>query len=297
MSHEPLPACVPAPALRQRLGDPQLVLFDCRFSLTDTDAGARAYADAHLPGAHYAHLDQHLSGAVADSTGRHPLPEPQALVHWLAACGVGSETDVVVYDDLGGALAVRLWWLLRWLGHSRVALLDGGLQAWQAEGGALTAEAPRPSPTTFSGEPDNTHWITTDALAAALAAGTVQVIDARAPERFRGEQEPIDPVAGHIPGAINLPFTGNLDADGRFLPPEVLRERFAAALGDTPPARVAHSCGSGVNACHNLFAMELAGLAGSRLYAGSWSEWIRDPARPTSRSSTADPRISPPPQP
>lgn len=283
MNSTPQPMLIPAEVLRQRLGDPRLVLFDCRFSLADPEAGARAYAAGHLPGALYAHLDAQLSGPITPTSGRHPLPDAAGLAHWLGRCGVGDESQVVVYDDLGGAFAVRLWWLLRWLGHRRVALLDGGLQAWQAAGGALTTEVPAPTPTAFTGQPDDNRWMTTDALAAALPNGRVQVIDARAPERFRGEQEPIDPVAGHIPGAINLPFTGNLDADGRFLPPEALRERFTAELGDTPPARVAHSCGSGVNACHNLFAMELAGLAGSRLYAGSWSEWIRDPARPVAR--------------
>jgi thiosulfate/3-mercaptopyruvate sulfurtransferase len=189
----------------------------------------------------------------------------------------------VVYDDLGGAFAVRLWWLLRWIGHDIAAVLDGGLQAWTAAGGALSADMPDSIPAALTAEPDDALWIGSDDLAAAVAAGgdppRVQVIDARAPERFRGEQEPIDPVAGHIPGAVNLPLTGNLDASGRFLPPEQLRRRFTDAVGGRP-RQIAHSCGSGVNACHNLLAMDLAGLHGSRLYAGSWSEWIRDPARP-----------------
>jgi thiosulfate/3-mercaptopyruvate sulfurtransferase len=266
--------------LRARVGDPKLRLFDCRFSLADTEAGRRAYAEGHLPGAVYAHLDEHLSDPIGPATGRHPLPDKVRLAAWLAANGVANDTDVVVYDDQGGGFAVRLWWLLRWLGHRRAALLDGGLAAWQTTGGELTTVPPEPAPARLTATADDTLWISTEALVAALPDGGVQVIDARAPERFRGEQEPIDPVAGHIPGAINLPFTGNLDADGCFLPADALRERFTAALGGTPPARVAHSCGSGVNACHNLFAMELAGLGGSRLYAGSWSEWIRDPTRP-----------------
>jgi thiosulfate/3-mercaptopyruvate sulfurtransferase len=259
------------------------VLFDCRFSLADPEAGRRAYAAGHLPGAIYAHLDAHLSGPITATSGRHPLPDPARLAGWLGDCGVAADTAVVVYDDLGGAFALRLWWLLRWLGHRRAALLDGGIQAWQAAGGAVTTDVPTPAPAHFAGVPDDALWISTDALAASLTAAAgdqTRVIDARAPERFRGEVEPIDPVAGHIPGAINLPFGGNLDSAGRFLPPAALRTRFTDALGDIAPGRVAHSCGSGVNACHNLFAMELAGLAGSRLYAGSWSEWIRDPARP-----------------
>jgi thiosulfate/3-mercaptopyruvate sulfurtransferase len=286
MSRKPLPLLMPAPTLRERMRDPHLAIFDCRFSLADTSAGRRAHAAGHLPGAVYAHLDEQLSGPITPATGRHPLPEPARLAGWLQAQGVGDETDVVVYDDQGGAFAVRLWWLLRWLGHERVAVLDGGIGAWRAAGGVLTTTAPEPTAAaTLNARPDDSRWLTTDALAAALPTGAVQVIDARAPERFRGEQEPIDPVAGHIPGAINLPFAGNLDANGCFLPAAELRRRFEEALGDDcrgvgGPERVAHSCGSGVNACHNLLAMELAGLTGSRLYAGSWSEWIRDPHRP-----------------
>ena len=266
---------VDADTLLARIDAPNLRLFDCRFSLSEPELGRRAYASGHLPHAVYAHLDDHLSGSITPASGRHPLPDPTRLADWLGRCGVDSETDVVAYDDMGGAFAVRLWWLLRWLGHHRAALLDGGLAAWQAAGGALSTEAPQPVPARLTARPDDGLWITTDALAAALPAGTVLVIDARAPERYRGEVEPIDPVAGHIPGAINLPFSGNLGSDGCFLPPVELRRRFETALGGTPAARVAHSCGSGVNACHNLLAMELAGLTGSRLYAGSWSEWIR----------------------
>jgi thiosulfate/3-mercaptopyruvate sulfurtransferase len=282
MSLPPLPSLLSAESLLHRSADPAPVLFDCRFSLADPAAGHRAYAAGHLPGAIYAHLDLHLSGPITANSGRHPLPDPKRLTAWLGACGVDAETHVVLYDDQGGAFAARLWWLLRWLGHRRVAVLDGGLQAWQQTGGELTQQEPVPSPTRFTGRPDDALWIATADLAASLVAPApgVQVVDARAPERFRGEQEPIDPVAGHIPGAINLPFAGNLDVDGRFLTPATLRKRFSDALGDTPPSQVAHSCGSGVNACHNLFAMELAGLTGSRLYAGSWSEWIRAPERP-----------------
>jgi thiosulfate/3-mercaptopyruvate sulfurtransferase len=281
MTATPLPLLLGADALLAR-ADARPVLFDCRFALADTEAGRRAYAAGHLPGAIYAHLDLHLSGPITATSGRHPLPDPARLAGWLGDCGLTADTEVVVYDDMSGAFALRLWWLLRWLGHRRAALLDGGMQAWQAAGGALTTDVPAPAPAHFTPAADDALWISTDELAASLTAATAaqaQVIDARAPERFRGDVEPIDPVAGHIPGAINLPFGGNLDGAGRFLPPAALHRRFTEALGDTAPARVAHSCGSGVNACHNLFAMELAGLGGSRLYAGSWSEWIRDPSR------------------
>jgi len=271
---------IDARTLLSGLQDPDLRLFDCRFSLADPGEGRRAYRDGHLPGAVYAHLDEHLSSPIGPRTGRHPLPDPSRLAAWLGECGVTSQTQVVVYDDVGGAFAVRLWWLLSWIGHERVALLDGGLQAWIAGGGELIRDKPRYAGGELIPRSDDTRWITTDALVAELAAGQATVVDARATERFRGEQEPIDAVAGHIPGAINLPLTGNLDADGRFLGPAALRERFIGAIGDGSPERIVHSCGSGVNACHNLLAMEIAGLHGSRLYAGSWSEWIRSPDRP-----------------
>lgn len=270
---------VAARTLLAQSPDPDLRLFDCRFSLADPGQGRRAYLEGHLPGAFYAHLDEHLSSPIGPLTGRHPLPDPARLGAWLGGCGVTPRTLVAVYDDVGGAFAARLWWLLRWIGHARVALLDGGLQAWIAAGGDLVREAPRTVPAALIPRPDDTRWIGTEALVAELAAGRATVVDARAPERFRGEQEPIDPVAGHIPGAINLPLAGNLGADGRFLDPAALRARFVRAIGAAPPARIVHSCGSGVNACHNLLAMEVAGLQGARLYAGSWSEWIRSPER------------------
>ncbi|MFY9976517.1 MAG: sulfurtransferase [Chromatiaceae bacterium] len=271
---------IDARTLIARSADRDLRLFDCRFSLADPSQGRRAYLSGHLPGALYAHLDEHLSSPIGPRTGRHPLPDPSRLAAWLGGCGVTPRTQAVVYDDAGGAFAVRLWWLLRWIGHDRVALLDGGLQGWIAAGGELVRDEPRPTPGVLIPRPDDRRWIGTDALVAELAAGRATVVDARAPERFRGEQEPIDPVAGHIPGAVNLPLTGNLGADGRFLDPAALRARFLPAIGAGSPARIVHSCGSGVNACHNLLAMEVAGLHGSRLYAGSWSEWIRAPERP-----------------
>lgn len=269
-----------ADALMARIDDPHLRLFDCRFSLSQPELGRGNHASGHLPRAVYAHLDEHLSGSITPTSGRHPLPDPARLADWLGRCGVDNETDVVVYDDMGGAFAVRLWWLLRWLGHEHVAVLDGGLQAWVEAGGTLSADEAAPESQRFSAEPNHRLWLDTADLVTGLQGDTLQVIDARAPERFRGEVEPIDPVAGHIPGAINLPFSGNLDEFARFLGAAALRKRFTGAIDARSPERIVHSCGSGVNACHNLLAMELAGLPGSRLYAGSWSEWIRDPARP-----------------
>ena len=265
--------------LRAHLDDPLWIVIDCRFNLMDTEAGRRAYRESHLPGARYAHLDHDLSSPVTPTTGRHPLPDPARLAQTLGAWGIGNATQVVAYDDMGGMLAAaRLWWLVRWLGHERVAVLDGGFSAWQRAGLPLTAELPTAQPATFTAQPNDRLWLTT-AQVLALSPENV-VLDARGAARFRGEMEPIDPVAGHIPGAVNLPTENNLTADGRFLPQAELRARFATALGERPPTSVVHSCGSGVTACHNLLAMEVAGLHGSRLYAGSWSEWIRDPERP-----------------
>ena len=276
MNHDTL---IDAATLHAHLDDPHWVVVDCRFSLMDTEAGRRAYQESHLPDARYAHLDEDLSSLITPITGRHPLPDPYQLARMLGEWGIGPGTQVVAYDDMGGMLAAaRLWWLLRWLGHEAVAVLDGGFPAWQRAGLPLTAEAPAVQPMVFHDRPDDRLWLTT-ARVQALPAEKV-LLDARAAARFRGEMEQIDPVAGHIPGAVNLPTADNLTANGIFLSRAELRVRFAAVLGERPPTAVVHSCGSGVTACHNLLAMEAAGLRGSRLYAGSWSEWIRDPNRP-----------------
>lgn len=276
MSHDTL---IDAATLHSHLDDPHWVVVDCRFSLMDTEAGRRAYRESHLPGARYAHLDEDLSGPITPTTGRHPLPDPKRLTSRLGDWGIGPGIQVVAYDDLGGMLAAaRLWWLLRWLGHEAVAVLDGGFPAWQKAGLPLTAALKTARPTVFNGQPNDRLWLTA-AQVLALPSESV-VLDARTAARFRGEMEPIDPVAGHIPGAVNLPTEGNLTADGHFLPAAELRARFATVLGERSPTMVVHSCGSGVTACHNLLAMEAAGLHGSRLYPGSWSEWIRDPNRP-----------------
>lgn len=283
MPLEPSAHLIDAARLLTAIQDPDLCLFDCRFSLIARGLGRRAYDAGHIPGAHYADLEAHLAGPIGPETGRHPLPDPVRLAAWLGACGVAEERRVVVYDDVGGAFAARLWWLLRWLGHRRVALLDGGLQAWTAVGGTLTQEVPAAVPRALQPHPSAALWVSTDALVTALDTGAVRVLDARAPERYRGEVEPIDPVAGHIPGALNRPMTGNLDGDGRFLPSAQLRERFLSALEGLDPSQIVHSCGSGVTACHNQLAMELAGLSGSRVYIGSWSAWIGAPEREIAR--------------
>ena len=257
-----------------------LVLLDCGFDLADPDAGERAFAEGHLPGAQYVHLDRELSGAKTGRNGRHPLPERQALAARAGAWGIAPGVQVVCYDAQGMPYAARAWWLLRWLGHEAVAVLDGGVAAWAAAGGRLTREpaAPRSQPPY---PPRPAAMPTVDAATLQAQLGHRQVLDARAAERFRGDVEPLDPVAGHIPGALNRFFKDNLQPDGRFQPAERLREAFTALHAD--PAQLVHQCGSGVTACHNLLAMEHAGLAGSALYPGSWSEWCADPARPVAR--------------
>jgi len=278
---------IDAAALRERLASAEPpVLLDTSFDLADPAAGERSYREGHLPGAHYLHLDRdladHTHAPGAPFRGRHPLPARETFAATLGRLGIGPSTQVVVYDRQGATFAARAWWMLRWLGHREVAVLDGGLQAWVAAGGALNQEPPAPrGPTTYTPAPSLMPTVDADTLAAGL--GGLRLIDARAAERFRGDVEPLDPVAGHIPGALNRPFKDNLDVQGRFQRPEALREAFLPLLGGRPASEVVHQCGSGVTACHNLLAMEAAGLSGAALYPGSWSEWCADPARPVAR--------------
>lgn len=272
-------------ALRAALAsDPAPVLIDVSFDLADPAAGEAAYLQAHLPGAHYLHLDRDLSAPKTGRNGRHPLPAREAFAQRIGALGIGPDTPVVVYDRQGAMFAARAWWMLRWLGHQAVAVLDGGLPAWQAAGGALQAEpVALPAPRAYPLRPAAVAMRDAQAVLQALGTPGQCLIDARAPERYRGDVEPLDPVAGHIPGALNRFFKDNLDTDGRFRPAQALRADFRALLGDTPVQAVVHQCGSGVTACHNLLAMEAAGLHGSALYPGSWSEWCADPTRPVER--------------
>ncbi len=276
----PFDTLIDAPALQQlmRAGSP-LVLLDCGFDLFDPEAGARAYAQGHLPGAHHAHLDRDLAGPKTGRNGRHPLPARDALAARSGQWGLAPGVQAVCYDDQGGVYAARAWWLLRWLGHDEVAVLDGGRAAWLAAAGALETAVPVASAGgPYPARPPGMPSVDADALLATLPRR--RVLDARAPERFRGETEPLDPVAGPIPGARNRVFKLNLAADGRFKPPAQLRQEFEALdLGEAP----VHQCGSGVTACHNLLAMRHAGLPDGLLYPGSWSEWCSDPARPVER--------------
>lgn len=265
-------------ALAEAVERPDWLVVDCRFRLDDPQAGRRAYAQGHLPGACYAHLEEHLSGPVRPRTGRHPLPDPDALAAWLEHQGLTPETQVVAYDDAAGAMAARLWWLLQWLGHEAVAVLDGGLAAWSEAGLPLTRETRERAPGRWRPRPGARPVVDTGALAADPAAH--RLLDARAEQRFRGEHEPIDPVAGHVPGARNRPWEWSLDEQGRFLAPPALRAELAPLVEGAPAAGVVAMCGSGVSACHLLLALEHAGLPAAALYPGSWSEWIRDAERP-----------------
>lgn len=269
--------------LMGHLDDPRFLVVDCRFDLADPAAGEAAWRESHVPGAAYLHLDRDLSGPSSATTGRHPLPDPAAFAATLGRLGVTPATQVVAYDAGPGFFAARLWWMLRWVGHDAAAVLDGGLAAWTAAGGPVDRSVRQRAHAPFEPKLRDGLALSAATLQQALAAGRLALLDARAPERFAGRVEPIDPVAGHVPGALNHPCSANVGPDGRFLPPQELARRYAATLAARSGDPIACMCGSGVTACHNLLALEVAGIAGARLYPGSWSEWIRDPARPVAR--------------
>jgi thiosulfate/3-mercaptopyruvate sulfurtransferase len=266
--------------LASRMGDPAFAIVDCRFKLDDPSWGEREWTASHIPGAVYAHLDRDLSSAKTGTNGRHPLPVARALAGTLSQFGISSGTQVVAYDQGNGMFASRLWWLLRWLGHDAVAVLDGGFAKWIAEGRATKSGEEHRGQATFTGSPRADMVVDVDGAVALAGRKDWRLLDARAPERFRGDVEPLDRVAGHIPGARNHFFQSNVDEHGLLRSPEALRAQFGATLGTVPAERVVCYCGSGVTACHNLLAMEHAGLKGAKLYAGSWSEWSADQKRP-----------------
>ena len=261
---------------------PEWRLFDCRHDLANPALGEQQYVEAHIPGALFAHLDRDLSAPRTGSNGRHPLPEARAFIAWLGRQGLKPGDTVVCYDAASGAMASRLWWMLRWVGHEQARVLDGGLAKWQREGRPVTAELPRFEPGTYPGKAKASMHASLAVVEKKLKRAAL--IDARAPARYRGESEPIDPVAGRIPGAKNRFNNDNLTPEGVFKTPELLRSDFEKILSDRNAGEVINYCGSGVAACHNALAMEIAGLTGSRVYIGSWSEWSTDPARPISRS-------------
>ncbi len=281
MAHTTL---ISAEALRAQLAPAEWVVLDCRFDLADPAAGRRAFDRGHIPGARHADLNRDLSAPVSESSGRHPLPEPAQFAQTAGAWGIGAHTQVVVYDDNNASFASRAWWLLRWIGVPNVAVLDGGWAAWRAAGGAADTAPPPARPAQLLRPDVRPGWVLSTAqVAAALSSCDQVLLDARAAARFAGEVEPIDPVAGHVPGARNHPFTLNLQPDGRLLPAAELRRHWLTFLGATPASKLISMCGSGVTACQNLLALEVAQLPGAALYAGSWSEWIRDPTLPIAR--------------
>ncbi len=278
---------ITAADLSARLDSPDVRVFDVRHDLTNHSAGRQAYDAGHIPGARFLDHETELAAARTGKNGRHPLPDRAQFGALMAAHGVTPATLVVAYDASGGMYAAHLWWMLRWLGHDRVAVLDGGWQAWTVAGLPVSHD---PAPAVQPGtpvEPRKSLAGTVDAQAvlANIAQPSFTVIDARAANRYRGEVEPMDPVAGHIPGALNRPNGENLQPDGRFKTAEQLRAEFGSLLAGRDPASVVHQCGSGITACHNLLSMEIAGLTGSRLYPGSWSEWCSDPARPVAKGA------------
>lgn len=272
--------------LAEKLPLSDWVVFDCRHDLADHQRGARLYREGHIPGAHFAPVETALSGAKTGKSGRHPLPAPADFAAFLSLHGVTAQSTIVAYDDVGGLYAARLWWLARWIGHAHVFLLDGGWPKWVAEGRAVTADAPVPVPADpLPVRRDASGVWSVEQVVRQLGDDSCALIDARAGERYRGEVEPMDPVAGHIPGALNRFYKTNLKPDLTFRPMAELRREFGELIGAREPGRVGHSCGSGITACANIFAMEYAGLAGSKLYAGSWSEWVADPSRPVARGA------------
>ncbi len=256
------------------------LIFDCRFDLSDVDKGQSSYAGSHIPSAIYAHLDDNLSSPVTVGSGRHPMPDINKLNQWLASCGLTEQTQVVVYDDSYAAMSSRLWWLLKCLGHEAVAILDGGWQAWVNQGLVVDSELPELHASNFSAELNDHCVVSTQAVFNNINSNEFQLVDVRTHERFIGKLEPIDPVAGHIPGAINMPLIDNLDDNGFFKTTAQLTAMYSALCDSGAAENQVYMCGSGVTACHSVFALSVAGLGFPKVYAGSWSEWIRDPDRP-----------------
>ncbi|HHQ14157.1 MAG TPA: sulfurtransferase [Chromatiales bacterium] len=279
-----------ADELVTKLGSPNWRIVDCRFDLMDPEAGRQAWAQSHIPGAVHADLDRDLAGPVSpDAGGRHPLPDTDEFRTRLGAWGIDTQTQVVVYDDGPGIIAGRLWWMLRWLGHRDVAVLDGGWASWLDAGHSVDDREPRVEYTQYTGEPGSMPEVDARQVHDALQTGTATLIDVRASERFNGEHEPLDKVAGHVPGALNLPLTVNLDEQGRFHSPEQLRQIYQPLSDGQKARQLICMCGSGVSACHSLLAMEIAGLPGASLYVGSWSDWISDPSRPVAGANATEP--------
>ena len=277
--------------LSSHLADPAWVVVDCRYDLANEAWGAEQYKAAHIPGAAYVSLNDDLAGPKDGRNGRHPLPGHDAMAALFGRLGIASGVQVVAYDQNAGMYASRLWWMLRYMGHDAAAVLDGGFARWTAEGRPTTDRVEPREPAVFRGKPRAEMRLSANQVWARLGDPSMTLVDARSPARYEGREEPLDRVAGHIPGARNHFYQWNVGPDGTMLPPEALREKFGALLGDTPPGQVALYCGSGVTACHNMLAMEHAGLAGMKLFPGSWSEWSADPDKPVETGPDATPKV------
>ena len=270
---------ISAQELKAIIDQDNVRVFDCRFSLKDPQGGLKSYQSGHLPRAQFADMDTQLSSAMTETSGRHPLPDANVFLAQLKAWGINNDTQVIAYDDISGAFAARLWWMMRWLGHNKVAVLNGGMQQWTQQGFALSQDEVEFAPGKFTGAANMDWLIDIDTVQAELAANKITLIDARAADRFTGKDKNIDPVPGHIPGADNLPFGGNLTKDGLFETAETINQRFANIIQDQPLTNVVNMCGSGVTACHNLLAQAVAGMPPTKIFIGSWSQWIKDSSR------------------
>lgn len=276
---------ISADIVQKNLNNAQWRIVDCRFNLKDPDEGLALYQMEHIPNAVYAHLDHDLSSPVTEKSGRHPLPDVKQFKQTLGNWGINKDTQVIVYDDAAGSYAARLWWMLRWLGHDSVAVLDGSFSSWKQQGLPLTIDIPQISSTTYIGEPNMDMLVDSDTVQQGLAESRTLLIDVRDPKRYQGLEEPIDKVAGHIPGALNVPWKNNIAANGLYLPKAQLYDHYIKVLRDTPIDNIVFMCGSGVTACHSLLALEYIGISGAKLYPGSWSAWISEPDHPVDTSA------------
>jgi thiosulfate/3-mercaptopyruvate sulfurtransferase len=271
---------ISAQQLNTIISDDNVRVFDCRFSLKDSQGGLKSYQSGHLPMAQFADMDTQLSSAMTRTSGRHPLPDASVFLAQLKAWGINKDTQVIVYDDISGAFAARLWWMMRWMGHEKVAVLDGGMQQWTQQGLALNQDKVEFAAGDFSGSANMDWLVDIDTVREQLDANKITLIDARAADRFTGKDKNIDPVPGHIPGSNNLPFGGNLTKDGMFEASDIINQRFTKIIQDQALTNVVNMCGSGVTACHNLLAQAVAGIPPTKIFIGSWSQWIKDPSRP-----------------
>ena len=271
---------ISADDLNRNLDDKNWFVFDCRFLLKDPDGGLNKYRQGHIPGAQFANMDQDLASPMTQTSGRHPLPDAGIFMEKLCTWGIHNDSQVVCYDDVSGAFAARMWWLLNWVGHRSVAVLDGGIKQWAADGRPLETETHTRPRGTFAGEADHGMWVDVDFVQQRLEQGDIRLLDARSGERFAAKDRETDPVPGHVPGARSYPFAGNLSPQKTFLPASELQQRFDSVFAGYQQEQIINMCGSGVTACHNILATRIAGLPWTRLYVGSWSEWSKDPARP-----------------